>query len=66
MWPARKNIIHEDFNKLIEFAGQHEMLINGEKTKAMFLISARTREIMPQVLNGFGECSEIVEELKML
>jgi hypothetical protein len=33
--PGTRNMIQQEFDNLKEFASQHEMVINGEKTKAM-------------------------------
>ena len=51
---------------MIDFENQHEMIINGDKTKAMLFNSARKWDFMPKILNESCEFIEVVEELKIL
>ena len=64
--PGSRNMVQQEFDKLKEFAAQHEMIINGEKTKAMLFNSARKWDFTPQIVNESGEFLEVVEELKIL
>ena len=64
--PERKNVMQQEFYKLKEFANLHEMVINGDKTKAMLFNSARKCDCMPQVDNGSGEYLEVSEEHELL
>ena len=64
--PEGRNVMQGVFHNLMEFANQHEMVINGDKTKAMLFNSARKWDFMPQIENGSGEYLEVIEELKIL
>ena len=46
--PLRKNVMQQEFYKLTEFANQHEMVINADKTKAMLFNSARKWDFIPE------------------
>ena len=64
--PQEKNTMQEEFDKLAAFANQNEMVINDDKTKAMLFNWSRSRDFMPQIVNGSGDNLEVVEEMKIL
>ena len=55
--------MQEEYDKLTAFANQNEMIINDEKTKAMLFNWSRTKDFMPQILNGSGKHLEVVEDM---
>ena len=52
--PAANNLMQEQFNQLLEYANEHQMVINKEKTKVMLFNQAWKYDFLPDIHTEAG------------
>ena len=64
--PQNKNTMQEQFDQLKNFANDHQMIINEEKSKIMIFNQGWKYDFLPEIRNENGDMLEVVEEFRLL
>ena len=64
--PDEKNPMQPHFNQLQNYAREHQMVINQDKSKVMIFNQGWKYDFLPHILTEGGDMLEVVEECKLL